>query len=395
MESSRLKILFVVHNQTQKGGAYYRGVTLGAPLARRGHDVTLMSIHPTRRIFSADNHLDGLQVIETPDLLSGAARSGWDPYDTLWRVQWLARRKFDVVHTIDTRPAVSLPVMATRRFTGSRWVADWTDWWGRGGAINERGGGIAERLLAPLEQFFEEWPRPYADGTIVISRALMERAIGLGVDHQKILYLPPGTDPNLLRSTSIEDARRSLGIDQSSFVIGYLGNIYQRDADMLFSSLAELGPQPFKLIMVGEPRCQLPAAFSKHIMITGRLPLETMLAYLSASNVLALPLTDTIANRGRWPSKINEYLAVGRPVVASAVGDVADLFRRHNIGKLVPPDPVSFGYALADFQRHSEEAAVVGENARNLASTEYSQEAVADRLETFYEHVLSMRDRGV
>ncbi len=47
--SEHLKILFVVHNQTRKGGAYYRGLNLGAPLARRGHDVTLMSIHPSAR----------------------------------------------------------------------------------------------------------------------------------------------------------------------------------------------------------------------------------------------------------------------------------------------------------------------------------------------------------
>jgi hypothetical protein len=39
MIAGALKILFVVHNQTRKGGAYYRGLNLGAPLARRGHDV--------------------------------------------------------------------------------------------------------------------------------------------------------------------------------------------------------------------------------------------------------------------------------------------------------------------------------------------------------------------
>lgn len=388
MSNSRLKVLFIVHNQTQKGGAYYRGVTLGAPLARRGHDVRLMSIHQSRRLYSDQRQLDGLCVVESPDLLSGSARSGWDPYGTIWRTRWLWARQFDIVHTIDTRPAVSLPIMAARRSTGARWVADWTDWWGRGGAIQERGGGLAERIMAPVEQFFEEWPRPYADGTIVISRALLERATALGINQEKILYLPPGTDPGLLRDTTIADARHALKLDHTQFLVGYLGNIYQRDADMLFHALRHLSHQPFKLVMVGDPRCNVPADLASQVVITGRLPLETMLVYLSACNVLALPLTDTVANRGRWPSKLNEYLAVGRPVVASAVGDVADLFRRFDIGSLVPPDADSFGRALESFRDNGEHAASIGRNARNLAATEYSQEAMANRLEAYYEQVL-------
>jgi hypothetical protein len=33
-------------------------------------------------------------------------------------------------------------------------------------------------LVGPLEEFFEERPRPLADGTIAISRALARRAEG-------------------------------------------------------------------------------------------------------------------------------------------------------------------------------------------------------------------------
>ena len=50
--------------------------------------------------------------------------------------------------------------------------------------------------------------------------------------------------------------------------------------------------------MVGDPGCRVPEALKDRVTITGRLPFEKMLDYLSACDVLALPLSDTIANRG-------------------------------------------------------------------------------------------------
>ena len=180
-----MKLLFICHNQTRKGGAYYRALNLGVPLARRGHDVTLMSIHPSERFGIVERELDGLKVVESPDLLWGPGRTGWDPWDTLKRTLWIRKRKFDVIHTVDTRPAVSMPALLSRRASGAAWVADWTDWWGRGGATTEREGRLVNMLIGPLEQLFEEKPRPHADGTVVISHALGKRAEGLGVDGAK------------------------------------------------------------------------------------------------------------------------------------------------------------------------------------------------------------------
>src|SRR5690606_16831372 len=108
------------------------------------------------------------------------------PVDTARRTMWIRRHRFDVIHTVDTRPAVSLPAMLGRNASGAAWVADWTDWWGRGGATEEREGWLVKTFIGPLEQFFEEKPRPKADGTIVISRVLGKRAESLGIDGSEI-----------------------------------------------------------------------------------------------------------------------------------------------------------------------------------------------------------------
>jgi glycosyltransferase involved in cell wall biosynthesis len=387
--SNPLRVLFIVHNPTRKGGAYYRGLNLGAPLARRGHDVTLMAIHPTARTGIVERDLDGVHLVETPDFLWGVGRTGWDPWDTWQRTRWIRSRRFDVIHTVDTRPAVALPAVLGRRASGAVWVADWTDWWGRGGATTEREGWLVRTFIGPIEQLFEEKPRPHADGTVVISHALGRRAEALGIDGKGILYLPPGADPAAIRDTPVAAARAKCGLDPSGRLLGYLGNIYQRDANLIFETLGRLESPDVRLLMVGDPGCRVPEELRDRVVITGRLPFDKMLDYLSACDVLVLPLSDTITNRGRWPSKVNEYVAVGRPTVACDVGDVAGLLRDNDIGLLVRPDAAEFAARIDELLRDPVRAAAMGDRARHVARNAYSQEAVADRLEAFYRKTIA------
>ena len=387
-----LSVLMVVHNPTQRGGAYFRARGLAKPLVRRGHDVTVLAIHPTNRLRMVESEIEGFKVVESPDLLPGIGRSGWDPWDTLRRTLWLRKQRFDIIHTVDTRPAVCLPALLARRSAGAKWVADWTDWWGRGGATTERKNRLVNAVMGPIEQLFEEKPRPYADGTVVISKALGERAVGLGIPASTQLYLPPGADPHDIRHTTIAEARASLGLAPSVPLLGYLGNIYPNDADLLFETLRRLRHE-VRLVMVGDPGVEAPDDLASRVDVLGRVPFGTMLDHLSACDTLVLPMTDSTANRGRWPSKINEYVAVGRPTVACAVGDVASLISDHDIGLLCAPEADEFAAQIDALLDDPARASVMGENARNLALNEYSQDAVAERLERYYLDVLQRAGR--
>ncbi|MGH8168813.1 MAG: glycosyltransferase, partial [Woeseiaceae bacterium] len=197
--------------------------------------------------------------------------------------------------------------------------------------------------------------------------------------------------PTTLRDTTIPAARSRFGLDAEARYIGYLGNIYQRDADLLFETLNRLEVENTKLLMVGDPGCDVPSTVKDRVTITGRVPYDDMLDYLSACDVLALPLSDTIANRGRWPSKVNEYVAVGRPTVACDVGDVADLLRDNDIGLLVAPDPAEFASKINELLIDPARAEAMGKRAREVARTTYSQDAIADKLENFYRKTIAAK----
>src|SRR6202521_5382291 len=140
-----------------------------------------MTISTKARWGFTEEVVDGVRVLQTPDLFWGLGRTGWDFWDTCARILRLGGAgQWDVVHAWDCRPVVILPALYAR-FVGSRTgrlVIDWCDWWGRGGTQDERRQSWL-KLLGPYETFFEEAFRTKADGTTVISKALRDRAIGL------------------------------------------------------------------------------------------------------------------------------------------------------------------------------------------------------------------------
>lgn len=384
-----MRILFLVHNVAYKGGAYYRAQSFTRYLVEQGHEVTLMAISEHNRFGFEEETVDGFRLVHSPDLLWGIGRTGWDPWDTLRRCQWIRRNPVDIVHCVDTRPAVVLPALYARRRHGAKFVADWTDWWGHGGASSERSSRLVSKVMGPLELHFEEHYRPYADGTVAISRALMERARGLGIGDERMLYLPTGCDTAGIEPREKAEVRRKLGLEADTRYIGYLGNIYQRDADLLCDALKAMNV-PAKLIMVGNFKAELDPELENagRIVRTGHVPFEGMLDHLSACDTLVLPLTDSVANRGRWPSKINDYLALGRPVVSCAVGDLVDLFENEEIGRLTSAEAAAFAKGIDGVLADPSAAEQMGENARQLAEQGLSTRSVSEKLEAFYSKLL-------
>ena len=56
---------------------------------------------------------------------------------------------------------------------------------------------------------------------------------------------------------------------------------------------------------------------------------------------MGLPLTDRAANRGRLPNKLLDYMAAGRPTVASPVGDIKTILEEHEVGLLAGDEAIS------------------------------------------------------
>ena len=391
-EGRQLRILMITFNPVWRG-TFYRALHFARHLVRGGHTVTLLAMSRQERWRFRTRDVDGVTVVETPDLLWGALRSGWDPWDALARISWLRGRNFDLVHAFEARPIVIIPSLYMQRRRGVPLVLDWCDWFGAGGSVEERPNWLLRTVLRPVETFFEETFRTWADGTTVINTVLRQRAVDLGVPPETILLLPDGCDVQRLQVLDRDEARRALGLPLDRPLIGYIGAIFQRDAQLMvraFDLVQESHPQAL-LALIGYCNVDVAALVADPgaVIRTGFVSYEDMNRYLAACDLCWLPLRDTGANRGRWPLKLNEYIAAGRPVVATAVGDVATLMREHEIGLLAPDQPEDLAEATTQLLGAPALRDRLGRNARQVAEEVFDWALLTERLESFYDNVMS------
>ena len=384
-----MRILFLSFNQTNKG-TYWRAYHLGRQLVKMGHSVTLVSTSRDRRVGFAVSQLDGIRLVESPDFFSGAfRRSGWDPWNTLNRILWLRNQPFDIIHSFESRPTVIFPALVLKRKLGVPLLLDWCDWFGRGGSVEERSNPWVRAILRAPETYFEEHFRNRADGATVICTTLRDKALQLGVPSNRIRLLPNGADTEFLFPMPQSQARRQAGLDGQALVIGYLGSIFPRDASLMakaFDLVHQRYPQALLAIIGGcqidiRKLVQVPAS----VVQTGPLDRQRLLEYLAACDLFWLPMNDTNANRGRLPMKLTDYMAVGRPVVATAVGDLPELFSSaERFGSLSEPAPEAFAQATIQLIQDPLSLEAFGQNARQNAETRFQWSKIALDLLGFY-----------
>src|SRR5205823_12426711 len=94
----------------------------------------------------------------------------------------------------------------------------------------------------------------------------------------------------------------------------------------------------------------------------------------------ALPISNAIL----------EAMAVGTPVVATAVGGVPALIRDGETGLLTPPaDPQSLCEALTRVLQNPELAAQLGQNGRRWVTEQFSASRQREQLMAIYRDVLN------
>ncbi len=374
---------------------FFRAFYFARELVARGHAVTLATISEGRRLAAEEQELEGVHVVKTPDLGVGIARTGWDPWDALFRAVRFARGRFDVVHGFDCRPVVLGPSLSLRLLGGVPWVTDWADWWGRGGAIAERKSWVGRVAFAPFETFLEERFRAFASQVTVTSTALRGRALALGLRKDRVHLLPSGANVTTIDVRDPVACRAELGLPAGAPIACFVGFV-QYDLELVVRAFAVARARvpDARLLLVG-PRHAGAARLARELGVAdaitdaGTQPFARVPLYLGAADVLLMPVSDNLMNRARGPIKIGDYLAAGRAVLANPVGDLTDIFHADEVGALAGDSPAAYGAALADLLSDRGRCARLGRNARVAAETKYAWRLYAPRLEAVYDRARS------
>jgi glycosyltransferase involved in cell wall biosynthesis len=220
-----------------------------------------------------------------------------------------------------------------------------------------------------------------------LARSLLEG----GLPASRVMVAHDGVRRARFENLPAQDAaRRELGWPPDAFIVGYVGRLHtmglNKGVDTLVDALAQL--DGLALALVGGPddmaaalRCRwrdhgLPeAAF----LYAGQVPPARVPLYLRAFDVCVMPLpwTQQFAYYAS-PLKLFEYMAAGRPIVASDLPAWADVVQDGETALLVPPgDADALAAALARLRADAELRARLADNARARALAHYTWDARA------------------
>jgi glycosyltransferase involved in cell wall biosynthesis len=161
----------------------------------------------------------------------------------------------------------------------------------------------------------------------------------------RIRTLPNGFDPD-------DFAGPAPSGDAGAFTLSYVGTFQATiRADVFLGAVAELRAadpgfaRDVRVRFVGPLDPETAAALARTgttdiVQRTGFVTYPEAIAAMRASSVNLLVLGPEPASKGIMTSKLPEYLAAGRPVLAlvPADGVAADIVRRAGAGEVVPPD---------------------------------------------------------
>lgn len=383
----------LVFNQTNKG-TYRRANQLAKGLTQRGHKVSLICTSISNKIFPSIREESGVTYFESPDLFSGSLRSGWDLWNAANRIRWLKTLDCDIIHSFESRPVCIIPALAARKRKRIPLVLDWADWFGTGGSIEERHNPIIKTLLRPIENYFELHYRGKVEGATVINSVLYKRAIDSGIQKKNIIILPNGSDTSGIIPLDKLEARRYLGLKQDADIIGHVGTIFFRDAQLMVNAFDQLMDEKSNsiLLLIGKIPFDMTkiSRYGKSIIQTGWVNENKLNYWISAMDIGWMPMTDSAANRGRFPLKIHDYLAAGLPIISTDVGDIKKFFAGHSFGKIVEPNPREIAEVTISLLDSPDLLDRMGKEARLVAENEFNWQQSVDILNEYYGRLISL-----
>jgi O-antigen/teichoic acid export membrane protein/glycosyltransferase involved in cell wall biosynthesis len=381
-DGKKLKIALITFNQEGRG-TYLRAYFLGKQLASMGHKVTLLAGNVEGREVEERNE-NGLTVVTFPRLFKKYFLSGWGLDELLSRLFWVRNRQFDLVHAFETRPTTLIPARLLQR-KGSAFFTDWADWLGRDGSVEERQDGIKKNILKIIETWYENRRFYKCDGITAICTKLVNESERRGYSKEKLLLLPNGMNNPYLHPIPLDQARVEMNLPVETVIIGYIGSGFEKDMELMYSSFNLLRSKidNVKLLHIGRSKFSPPS--DKDILLTGDIDNKKISCYLSACDIFWFPLKASLANLGRLPLKLSDYLTIGRPIVSTDAGDMASWVRDLEVGMVGKDDPVSISNLAFSIIRSTELKDTMSENARQASGNpELSWKKRAEQLQDFY-----------
>ena len=245
------------------------------------------------------------------------------------------------------------------------------------------------------------WLAARLDGIVTITDSIRQFYLELGVPAERVLTAPDGVD--LARYRQLPDraaARLRLELPTERPLICYTGQLYRwKGVHTLIEAMAAL-PEALLCLVGGAPgelaeaRALVGELGLDNVVITGHVAPERVPLYQAAADVLVLPNTAqaAISREHTSPLKLFEYMAAGRPIVASDLPSLREVLRHGDNAWLVQPDdPAALAQGIQHLLAEPALAARLAAQAQEEVQA-YTWEQRAERILSFVEGHVSASD---
>jgi len=239
-----------------------------------------------------------------------------------------------------------------------------------------------------------------SDGIIAVSDAIKNHLVSRGVPEEKIKVIPNGVDENIFNpSLSGQDVRKKYGLGKKH-VIGFGGSLHQewQGIDDLLKAARAISSieRSVVFLIIGGTEAEIKKFQNiapENVLFTGQVEHKKMPAYLAAADILAAPYKKEkgLKDIGFYnsPIKLFEYMAMGKPVITSNIGQISEIIRHKQTGVLVEPgndkDLTENILSLIEDDRLKRE---LGYNARDEVKKKYTWKQNAQRTMEVYREIL-------
>ncbi len=196
-------------------------------------------------------------------------------------------------------------------------------------------------------------------------------------DGEKMSFLWSGSLDYTRVVKCIADACRELSSKRTDFevnILGGLGPKYQRKKLEAYIKKWELGDI---------------------VKVWDFLSYEDLVEMYRNATALMVLLVDDDISRSRFPTKLGEYLAVGRPVIATCMGELKNYLKDGETAFLVPDSsPEHLAQKMEEVMDNPQRTEEIGLAGRELAEQEFCYKKQGKRLRTFCLEVIASYGDG-
>jgi glycosyltransferase involved in cell wall biosynthesis len=411
-ESSKMvRILFITpYFPPEVGAAQARISETAARLARRGHDVTVLTTlpnYPNGVVFpgyerSAGRIEDwhGVRVVRVWSYISpnkGFLRRILSQLSFGLLAPWLGFKAVGRPDIIIVESPPLFDAIAGRALAWlkrSPFIFTVADIWPESAV---QLGALRNPMLIWLSERLE-WST-YCRATLVwaMTEGIRATLVARGLPASRVFRLTNGVDTKVFYPMSRDAARASLGWDDR-FTVLYAGTIGMgQGLGIVLAAAEQLGQaSSVRFVLVGEgaEKAELKADAARrrlaNVEFLDSLPHVRMPAVLSAADACLVSFKKRPLFEGAVPSKLYEAMASAKPILLAADGEAPNLVVRE-AGAAVhvtPENSAALAEGIRWLMAHPEEAREMGARGRAFVESRFDRETLTTALEGYIAAVI-------